>query len=67
MATPAEALDRASNLVAQAITELASLGADAPVAARDALTYLGSAYSTLGSANLETPYFVRSDEGDGGA
>lgn len=56
MAESNDRIKRAANLVAQAITELAAMGADTPSSAREALSILGTAYSTLGWADPDTPY-----------
>jgi hypothetical protein len=47
-ADAAEAVRKASSLVAQAISELTAVGPDAPVAVREALTSLGSSFTQLG-------------------
>lgn len=57
-ANAAEAVRRASSLVAEAISELTALGADAPVSVREALTSLGSTFSTLGYVDPATPYSI---------
>lgn len=63
MASTAQAaVRRASDLVAQAITELTGIGADAPVAVREALTSLGSSYTVLGYVDPSTPYSIPRDD-----
>lgn len=47
-AEAAQAVRVASSLVAQAIAELVSVGPDAPVSVREALTSLGQSFTQLG-------------------
>lgn len=58
MASASDAVKQASTLVSQAITVLASVGPDTPVSLREALTQLGSVYSTLGYADPATAYSI---------
>lgn len=58
MAAANVAVRRASELVSQAIGELVSIGADAPVSVREALSYLGQSFTVLGAIDPATPYSI---------
>lgn len=58
MAAAAEAVRRASDLVAQAIAQLTALGSDAPVSVRETLAHLGHGFALLGSIDPETPWSI---------
>ena len=62
----ADTLREVSSLVAEAITKLVSLGADAPLGARCALMELGEAYMALGYTDRGLPYGAGAEEGMGG-
>lgn len=54
----ATAVREASALVAQAISKLAALGADAPMTVREALGPLGCAYGVLGYSDPATAHSI---------
>lgn len=62
MATAQEAVRRASELVAQAISELTSVGPDAPVSVREALTSLGGTFTMLGYVDPAVGYSIPRDD-----
>lgn len=61
MADAAEAVQEASRLVSQAIAALAAVGPEAPIAVREGLNVLGSAFSVLGYADPKVPYSIPRD------